>query len=58
MTDSENGVLLDVNHLGVSFKNWPGSRLRVVDDVSFQLKAGQVLGLAGESGVREKVSRP
>ena len=55
MTDSENGVLLDVNHLGVSFKTDQGE-VRVVDDVSFQLKAGQVLGLAGESGCGKSVT--
>ncbi len=55
MTDSDTPVLLSVNHLGVTFQTDQGE-VRVVDDVSFQLKAGQVLGLAGESGCGKSVT--
>lgn len=49
--DTENALeaLLEVNHLNVSFpKN--GKQVRAVNDVSFSLKKGEVLGIVGESG--------
>lgn len=43
-------ILLDVRHLTHCFK-LPGRQiLRAVDDVSFQLRQGEILGLVGESG--------
>lgn len=43
-------ILLDVQHLTHCFK-LPGRQiLRAVDDVSFQLHQGEILGLVGESG--------
>ncbi len=42
-------VLLDVKNLRTYFDTKLGS-VKAVDDVSFQLKRGEVLGLAGESG--------
>ena len=41
--------LLSVSHLSVEYL-MPGYRLRAVDDVSFTLEPGEVLGLVGESG--------
>ncbi len=41
--------VLEVEHLTVEFAA-PGGPLRAVDDVSFELGAGEVLGLVGESG--------
>lgn len=41
-------VLLDVRGLTVVRKDAPG--VRIVDDVSFTLRRGEALGLAGESG--------
>lgn len=43
-------VLLDVQHLGVSFAQTGGGYYKAVDDVSFTIRKGEVLGLAGESG--------
>jgi ABC-type oligopeptide transport system ATPase subunit len=40
-------TLLDVKGL---VHTYPGSRRRAVDDVSFQVQAGEALGLVGESG--------
>ncbi|KAA9152659.1 dipeptide/oligopeptide/nickel ABC transporter permease/ATP-binding protein [Amycolatopsis acidicola] len=46
---SENPVVLDVEHLTVSFEN-AHNGVNVIDDVSFSVRSGEVLGLIGESG--------
>jgi oligopeptide/dipeptide ABC transporter ATP-binding protein len=43
-------ALLEVEQLGVSFRAAGGRTLRAVDNVTFRLPAGEVLGLVGESG--------
>ena len=43
-------MLLEVENLGVSFRADGHRTLRAVDNVSFRLTAGEVLGLVGESG--------
>jgi oligopeptide/dipeptide ABC transporter ATP-binding protein len=48
-------ALLEVEHLGVSFRTEEGS-LRAVDDVSFTLGRGELLGLVGESGSGKSVT--
>ena len=45
MRDNQQEVLLSVEHLGQYFKT-----LKAVDDVSFDIKKGEVFGLVGESG--------
>lgn len=42
--------LLKVEHLCQYFKIGPGQELKAVDDVSFEIKKGEVFGLVGESG--------
>ena len=42
-------ILLDVRHLKKYFKT-PRGPLHAVDDVSFQIEKGKVLGIVGESG--------
>jgi oligopeptide/dipeptide ABC transporter ATP-binding protein len=42
--------LIEVEKLSVSFRAEHGQRLRAVDDVSFEVGQGEVLGLVGESG--------
>lgn len=44
------GTKLAVEGLAVGYEQADGSVTKVVDDVSFSLEGGQVLGLAGESG--------
>jgi peptide/nickel transport system ATP-binding protein len=48
-------ALLSVSHLSVDFL-LPTRRLRAVDDVSFTLEPGEVLGLAGETGSGKTVT--
>ncbi|MFK7994671.1 MAG: ABC transporter ATP-binding protein [Granulosicoccus sp.] len=52
--DSHTGPLLDVRNLQLSATVYPAGEkpqtVTIVDDVSFSLKKGQVLGLIGESG--------
>ena len=43
-------ILLDVRHLSHCFPLPGRQTLRAVDDVSFQLRRGEILGLVGESG--------
>ena len=43
-------VLLDVKELAVAYKDKQGNEVRLIDDVTFQLRRGEALGLAGESG--------
>jgi len=47
--------ILEINGLVVAFDTDNGP-VRAVDDVSFSLKAGQVLGIAGESGCGKSVT--
>ena len=48
-------ALLSVSHLSVDF-HMPTGRLRAVDDVSFSIERGEVLGLIGESGAGKSVA--
>ncbi|NQX28232.1 dipeptide/oligopeptide/nickel ABC transporter permease/ATP-binding protein [Microbacteriaceae bacterium VKM Ac-2854] len=42
--------LLKVSHLGVGYPQADGSVKKVVDDVSFSIDRGEILGIVGESG--------
>ena len=53
MTTSEN--LLKIEHLTTAFDSEYG-RLRAVDDVSFDLASGSILGIVGESGCGKSVT--
>lgn len=44
------GEILNVRNLRIEAVTETGTRVTLVDDVSFNLKAGEVLGLIGESG--------
>jgi oligopeptide transport system ATP-binding protein len=46
-TPAPGAALLEVEHL---VKTYPGRSTRAVDDVSFTVRRGEVLGLVGESG--------
>jgi peptide/nickel transport system ATP-binding protein len=43
-------LLLDVRDLAVAYKDKEGHEVRLIDGVTFQLRRGEALGLAGESG--------
>ncbi len=47
--DENEEYLLEVNHLKVYF-DVLGGEVKAVDDVSFALKAGETMGIVGESG--------
>jgi dipeptide transport system ATP-binding protein len=47
--------LLEVEHLSVEF-GVPGATLQAVDDVSFSIGAGEVVGIVGESGSGKSVT--
>ena len=48
--EHQEEILLKVEHLCQYFKMGPGRELKAVDDVSFDIKKGEVFGLVGESG--------
>ncbi|MGN0324955.1 MAG: ABC transporter ATP-binding protein [Lachnospiraceae bacterium] len=45
----ENEILFDIQHLKKSFQV-EGGELKAVDDVTFQIRKGEIFGLVGESG--------
>lgn len=48
--DNNDEILLSVKHLCQYFPMGAGRELKAVDDVSFDIKKGEVFGLVGESG--------
>ena len=48
--EDDSKILLKVEHLCQYFKMGGGRELKAVDDVSFDIKKGEVFGLVGESG--------
>src|SRR5258708_1598977 len=42
--------LLSIHDLGVSYSQPNGERLRALDEISLDLRPGEVLGILGESG--------
>ena len=52
---AENKNILEVHHLKKSFITGKKS-FTAVEDVSFSLKTGEVLGIVGESGSGKRIS--
>jgi oligopeptide/dipeptide ABC transporter ATP-binding protein len=55
MPSKRDEILLDVQNLCVDFDTASGS-FRAVDDVSFSVRRGQILGVVGESGSGKSVT--
>ena len=51
----QNDILLDVQHLNTYFRT-QGGRVKAVDDLSFCVKKGELLGIVGESGCGKSVT--
>ena len=51
----DRDAVLDVEHLSIAFADRHDGR-RVVDDVSFSVRSGEVLGLIGESGCGKTIT--
>lgn len=45
--------ILEVSHLTHYFKLNKKVSIKAVDDVSFQVRKGEILGIVGESGFRQ-----
>jgi oligopeptide transport system ATP-binding protein len=55
MKTNEKKIIIDVKNLSVQF-NTPHGLLKAVNDVSFELKEGETLGILGESGSGKSVT--
>jgi len=53
---AKDGVLLEVEHLGVNFKSADGQLVQAVKGLSFNLAYEQILAVVGESGSGKSVS--
>jgi len=51
----DNAVILNIENLKIAFKMRQGN-VTAVNDVSFQLRKGHVLGIVGESGCGKSVT--
>ena len=51
----QNEIILDVEHLNTYFRTHDG-RVKAVDDLSFSVKKGELLGIVGESGCGKSVT--
>ena len=53
-----NDILMDVQHLSHIFRLNRKVEVHAVDDVSFQIKKGEIYGLVGESGSGKSTVAP
>ncbi len=49
-------VLLEVNHLQTQFREGKTKRITAINDVTFQIRKGEIVGLVGESGCGKSVT--
>ncbi len=56
LTNKQEQPLLDIQHLRTEFQTGKKSKVCVIDDVSFQVYRGEIVGLVGESGCGKSVT--
>lgn len=50
---TKHDILLDVQHVSHVFPLTKQVSVKALDDVSFQIRRGEIFGLVGESGIRQ-----
>ena len=55
---TKHDILLDVQHVSHVFPLTKQVSVKALDDISFQIRRGEIFGLVGESGSGKSVTGP